>query len=602
MPAESPPRHGRVRVLRRILPFYTPYRGQVAVGLACVLVSSVAAGAIPHLVERGIDALRAGAPPRVLWHIGGVMAAIAVATGALRYLMRELMNGLSRRIETDLRDALFARLLALDAAWYATTRTGDLMARLTNDVGAVRMATGPALMYLANTVFGGAVALVLMVRISPPLTALSLIPMLAMPPLMIVLGRRIHDRFEAAQAHFADLTTLLQEHVAGVRVVRAYRQEDAEAARFAALSDGYVTKNLHLARLAAVMNPAFTALAGGGAAIALAVGGQLVLDGAITVGALVAFLLYLAQLTWPLIALGWVTNLFQRGAASLARLVPVLDATPAIADPAAPVALPPRRGAGRRVSFHGVGFAFEAPDGTAARPVLRDVTIDVAPGTMLGVVGATGSGKSTLLELVPRLRDPTAGEVRLDGVPLHALRLADLRAEVGYVPQEALLFSETIGDNIGYGTDDAAAVPWAAAVAQLSETIAAAPDGLATLLGERGINLSGGQKQRATIARALARRPAVVLLDDALSAVDTETEARLLAALRDALAGRTAIVASHRVSALRAAHRIVVLDAGRVVEEGTHDTLVAKRGAYWHLVERQALEEELEAAARSVPG
>lgn len=565
-------------------------------GLACVLIAAALGTIIPALLQQAIDGLRAGRPASDLWRIALLMVGIGLITGVFRYGMRELLNGLSRRIETDLRDDLFAKLTSLDAAWADRHRTGEVMARLTNDVSAVRMATGPAIMYFTNTLFGGVFAAILMLRIHPGLTVIALFPMLLLPFVMVRLGGRIHDRFEEVQSTFGALTTMVQEHLAGIRIVRAYRQEHAEAQRFGTMSLEYQRLNLRLAALQGIMSPLLALLAGLGAVAVLGVGGRLALAGTITVGQLVAFSFYLGNLTWPLIALGWVISLFQRGAASLARLTEILDAETHIVDPVTPVTLPAHAG-GRRLEFRHVSFAYPTADGTPGRTVLHDISFTVEAGTTLGLVGSTGSGKSTLLELIPRLRDPSSGEILLDGVPLRALSLIELRAAIGFVPQEALLFSETIQANLAYGTDDEAAVRWATRIADLAPTIEGFRDGYETKLGERGVNLSGGQKQRATIARALARRPGLVILDDALSAVDTQTEARILGALRDALADRTAIIASHRASALRDTSWILVLDDGHLVEQGRHEELLAARGRYWELVQRQALEDDLEDAA-----
>ena len=589
-----------MNALRRLLPYYTPYRARVAAGLLLVVVASALASAVPWLLRLAIDRLRAGVTGAPVWGIAAAMVAIAVAAGAARYYMREWLNGVSRRIEFDLRNDLFAHLERLDAGWYARTRTGEIMARLTNDLNAVRMAAGPAPMYLVNTIFGGLFALAFMLRISPRLTLLAVLPMVFLPVIMVRVGRAIHERFEAVQEQFGHLTTLAQENLAGVRIVRAYRQERAESARFAALNAEYVRRNMRLAYLYGAMQPGFGLIAGLGAVVVLGVGGALALRGAITVGEFVAFGFYLSMLTWPLIALGWVINLFQRGGASMARLNEILDARPAVASPSAPRELP-GGGAGRSLSFRGVGFHYPAAAGEAPRWVLRDITFTVPAGATLGIVGATGSGKSALMDLIPRLHDPQEGEVLLDGVPLTALDLGTLRREIGYVPQETVLFSETLSANLSYGTVDAAAGEWAARVAQLDETIRDFPGGYETLLGERGINLSGGQKQRAALARALARKPSVVLLDDALSAVDTHTEAEILRALRGALAGRTALIASHRISAIRDAGWIIVLDEGRIVEQGRHEELLALGGRYWALLNRQQLVDSIEDEAAPVP-
>jgi ATP-binding cassette subfamily B protein len=619
--------------LRRLVPYYRPYPRLLFGGLALVVVSSALGAVVPWLLRIGIDDLRAGTPLRDVWYIAGGIVAVALLGGALRYWMREMLNGLSRYIEYDLRQALFVHLTRLDGAYFGRMRTGDLMARLTNDLSAVRMAAGPAIMYLTNTIFGAAFALVFMLHIDVKLTLLALLPMVLLPFVTIKLGTAIHRRFEAVQEEFSTLTTLAQENFAGVRVVRAYRQERAEIGRFSTLNASYLEKNMRLARLYGVMHPMFGLLAGLSGVMVLGLGGSLAVRGTITVGAFVAFGLYLGMLTWPLIALGWVVNLFQRGAASMARLLDVFDATPEIQSPAAPIPLPHASG-GRTLEFRDVGFHFPAPDGHEPRWVLRHVSFTVPAGETLAIVGATGSGKSALIDLIPRLADPQEGEILLDGVPLKSIWLDTLRTEIGYVPQESFLFSDTIAANLAYGDasrplvepeearaggsadarvrDDGAsdeapheesrergereAAPhrWAAEVAQLDDTVREFPHGYGTILGERGINLSGGQKQRLALARALARRPRLVLLDDALSAVDTHTEAEILRGLRGALAGRTAVIASHRVSAVRDANQVIVLHEGRVVERGTHATLISAGGRYSALLQRQQLEESIE--------
>ncbi|MBI3790350.1 MAG: ABC transporter ATP-binding protein [Gemmatimonadetes bacterium] len=595
------PRAVGLRTLARLFPYYRPYRGQLFGGLVCVIIASASASAIPTLLSKGLDGLRAGHPLAEAWRIGAVMVAVTLGTGALRYLMREMMNGLSRWVEYDLRNALFARLLVLDANWFARMRTGDIMARLTNDLGAVRMAAGPAIMYLANTVFGGLFALWCMSRIDLTLAGLAVLPALAIPVMMVRLGKKVHDRFEAVQEHYSTLSTRAQENLAGSRVVRAYRQEASEVARFTALGEEYLRRNMALTRLNGFMHPMFTLLAGLGAVIVLGLGGRLALAGTISIGNFVAFGIYLGMLTWPLIALGWVINLFQRGAASMARLLDILDAEPQVTTPSEPVALPARAHGGRTIEFRGVGFHYPVKDGEAPRWVLRDVSFTLPAGQTLGIVGAIGAGKSALLDLVPRFFDPQEGTILVDGVPLAQCDLAALRREIGMVPQESLLFSETIEQNLRYGLEDdaaasaAEAVTWASRMAQLDETVRGFADGYRTQLGERGINLSGGQKQRAALARALARHPSIVLLDDALSAVDTHTEAEILRGLREAFAGRTALIASHRISAIRDADHILVIDGGRVVEQGRHEALLAQKGRYWALLRRQQLADSVDA-------
>jgi ATP-binding cassette subfamily B multidrug efflux pump len=563
-------------------------------GLALVVVSTALASVIPWLLRQGLDAIGRGQSVSRVWTTAVAITAIALFAGALRYGMREILNGVSRWIEYDLRNDLFRHLEKLDPAYYARTRTGDTMARLTNDLGAVRMAAGPAVMYLVNTVAGGIFALFFMLRIHPGLTGLALLPMIALPIITVRLGNLIHARFDAVQEHFSTLTTHAQENLTGTRIVRAYRQEAAEIARFGALNEEYLSRNMSLVRLYGTMHPLFGLLAGLGAVVVVGVGGSLVIRESITVGSFVAFGLYLGYLTWPLIALGWVVNLFQRGGASMARLSEILDARPVIVDPAGEARHLPSTTGGRSLEFRNVGFHYPVSDGREPRWILRGLSFVVPAGATLGVVGATGSGKTALMDLIPRFHDPQEGEILIDGVPTRDLPLAELRHEIGFVQQESLLFSDTVGANIGYGADDPSTTDWAAGAAQLDTTIAAFPGGYDTMLGERGINLSGGQKQRASLARALARRPSVVLLDDALSAVDTHTEAEILRELRSALFGRTAIIASHRVSAIRDATWIIVLDEGQVVEEGRHGALMAAEGRYWALLRRQQLVESIE--------
>ena len=582
-----------MRALRRLLPYYRPYRWQVIAGLAFVVLSSALASVTPWLLRSAIDAIGSDIPARRIWTLAGAMVGVSLVAGTLRYGMRELINGLSRRIEYDLRNDLFSHLMTLDAGFFARTRTGDIMARLTNDLSAVRQAAGPAIMYFTNTVAGGLFALYFMLRIDGRLTLLALAPMILLPALTVWLGRAIHMRFEAVQEHFSELTTRAQENLAGARIVRAYRQERAELERFAALNDAYLLKNMGLVRLYGLMNPAFGLLGGLGAVAVLGAGGVLAVRGTISVGSFVAFGLYLGMLTWPLIALGWVVNLFQRGAASMARLIEILDRRPAVADRESPLVLPIAQ-AGRSVEFRAVSFHYPPPPDAPPRWVLRDVSFRIGAGETLAVVGATGSGKTALLELLARVYDAQRGEILVDDVPITELTLDELRREIGFVPQESVLFSETIRDNLTYGTDDDSAAEWAAGIAQLDGTIKQFPGGYGTLVGERGINLSGGQKQRAALARALARRPSIVVLDDALSAVDTHTEADILRGLRQALRGRTAIIASHRVSAVRDAHWIIVLDDGRIVEQGRHADLIAAAGRYWTLLRRQQLEDAID--------
>jgi ATP-binding cassette subfamily B multidrug efflux pump len=583
----------KMKNLRLAAPYYKPYWIPFSIGLLIVVASSAITSVIPWLLRRAIDGISAGVAMQTIWQLSGLIVLAAIVGGAFRYGMRELMNGVSRWIEYDLRNDLFTHLETLDAAYFAQTRTGDIMARLTNDLGAVRMAVGPAVMYLANTITGGLFALFFMLRIDVKLTLLALFPMLILPVLTIRMGKAIHDRFEAVQEHFSTLTTRAQENLSGARIVRAYRQEAAEIARFGAINEEYLALNMSLVRLWGTLNPLFAFFGGLGAVIVLGVGGALTINGTISVGSFVAFGMYLTMLTWPMIALGWVVNLFQRGEASMGRLAEILQVGPTIGGEDPVQHLPPTR-SGRTIEFRNVGFHYPSDPSGEPRWVLRNVSFSVPAGATLGVVGATGSGKSALIDLIPRMYDPQEGEILIDGVPTRRVPPAELRREIGFVPQESLLFSDTIGANLAYGTHEPASAEWAAMVAQLDRTIEDFPGRYETILGERGINLSGGQKQRASLARALARKPGIVLLDDALSAVDTHTEAEILRALREALSGRTALIASHRISAIRDASWIIVLEKGAVVEQGRHGELMALRGRYWALLRRQQLLDAVE--------
>jgi ATP-binding cassette subfamily B protein len=577
--------------LRSLLPYLRPYRRTYAVGLILVVVSNFFTTLGPRFLERGIDALRQGSPFRDVQIAVALLLAVALLGGVARYGMRQLLNSGSRRVETDLRDQLYLHLQRMAGEFYDRYSTGDVMARTTNDLLAVRMVAGPALMYLVDTSIRALLIAPAMVAISPRLTLLAFLPLLGLPVVMVLLGGMIHRRTQVIQAQFSDLTTQAHENLSGVRVVRAYRQEHAETAAFQRLSDEYLDRNLGLARVQGLFFPLLTLLGGLSALVVLYAGGRLVMTGAVTVGAFVAFGVYLAMLVWPMIALGWAINLVQRGAASMARINQLFAEPPAITDPAAPEALPPARGP-RAVEFRDVWFRY--PGAVERGWVLQAISFRVEPGRSLAIVGATGSGKSTLVDLLVRTYDPDRGAVLLDGVDIRRLSLGELRRSIGFVPQETFLFGETLRDNILLGAPDDGRLERVVEVAQLAEALPALPDGFDTMLGERGINLSGGQKQRTAIARALAQDPPVFVLDDALSAVDAQTEARILSALRGALQGRTSIVVSHRLAAVRDADWILVLDQGRIAETGTHEDLIARGGRYWELLRRQQLEEELE--------
>jgi ATP-binding cassette subfamily B protein len=479
----------------------------------------------------------------------------------------------------------------MSAEFYDRYPTGDIMARATNDLLAVRMVAGPALMYLVDTIIRAVLIAPAMGTISIHLTILALLPMVGLPVAMVVLGQRVHRRTEAIQAQFSELTTHAHENLSGVRVVRAYRQEEAEILRFRGLSQDYLDRNLSLAKVQGLFFPLLTLLGGLSGLTVLYAGGRLVMTNTVTVGQFVAFGIYLGMLIWPMIALGWAVNLVQRGAASMGRINQLFREQPAITEASEPLSLPAPHG-GRSVEFRGVWFAY--PGARDRGWVLQDISFRIEAGRSLAIVGATGSGKSALVDLLVRAYDPDKGTILFDGRDIARLSLADLRGTIGFVPQETFLFSETLRDNVLLGAPDDGRLERVAEVSQLVEAVPALPDGYDTMLGERGINLSGGQKQRAAIARALAQDPPIFVLDDALSAVDAHTEARILQALRGALEGRTSIIVSHRLAAVRESDWILVLDEGRIVEEGTHTQLIAAGGRYWELLRRQQLEEELE--------
>jgi ATP-binding cassette subfamily B protein len=577
---------------RRLLNYLTKYRRSFLLGFACVVVTNVLTLTGPWLVKYAIDDLQSSLTLDKVRQYAAALLALAVAGGFFRFLMRRIIIGASRDFEYDLRNDFFATLQRMHLGYFQHTRTGDLMSRATNDLSAVRMMIGPAVMYASSTGLTFIVGIILMVSINPWLTGLALVPLPFVSIVVKYFGAAIHHRFEKIQEQLSDISAVTQESLAGVRVVRAYGQEAFEIERFRRSNDEYMTRNRALIRLQGMYFPSMGLLMGIGSLLVLWIGSREVIAGRMTVGELVAFNTYLMMLGWPMIAFGWVTNLLQRGMASWKRLLEVLDARPAISDEHVP-ASPTARIHGA-IEFRHLTFRYGETD------VLHDVSLSIPAGTTTAIVGATGSGKSTLLSLLPRLHDAPPGTVFIDGVDVRQIPLATLRGAIGFVAQEPFLFSASVADNIAFGLAERdrsqAAIEDAAATARLDQDIDTFPTGYDTLVGERGITLSGGQKQRTAIARALVTAPAILILDDALSAVDTHTEEEILRRLTLVMRQRTSIIVSHRVSTVRGADQIVVLDQGRVAESGTHETLVRRGGLYAELYRKQLLEEELAAS------
>ena len=609
--------------LRPLFPYMKKYRRGFVWGGLTVLFNNGIWILGPLVIRGAVNDLQG-------WHDGKLAAdvmahklliwalrlvAVIAAKGVFQFLTRWIMIGISRDIEFDLRNDLFRHLEQLSYSYYQRMRTGDIMARATNDLNAVRNLLGPGIMYTANTLVLSVFALAIMISISPKLTLYTYAPLPIISIVVQYFGRRIHERFERIQASFADISARAQENFSGARIIRAFAQEDAEIASFETANKEYIRRSLKLVRLMGMLWPTLELLLGMAVVLVLWLGGRevllgqtridlvsilgtkttLSLSGSMTVGDFVAFNTYMVQLTWPVIALGWVINLFQRGTASMVRIQEMFEQKPEVADVSvvhgdgarSPASAPSIRG---ELEFRHLSFSY---NGTQ---VLRDINLKIPAGSSLAIVGPTGSGKSTLVSLIPRVYDAPEGAILLDGRPIREFPLEGLRRSIGFVPQETFLFSDTVRENIAFGVETSTdtQIMEAAEGANIARDIAAFPEKYGTMVGERGITLSGGQKQRTAIARALVRDPRIMVLDDALSSVDTYTEEKILNHLREVMHGRTTIFISHRVSTVRSADRIAVLFDGRIVELGTHDELLALNGYYTGLYNKQLLEEELE--------
>jgi ATP-binding cassette, subfamily B, multidrug efflux pump len=571
--------------MRPLLPYLKRYRWGFVAGVFCILLSNGAWVLLPQVIRHAVDDLNSGVTSAKLVHFAFQMLEVAAVRGIFLFLTRWVVIGISRDIEFDLRNDLFAHLETLSYSYYQRMRTGDIMARMTNDLNAVRMLLGPAIMYSANTLVFTAAALSFMWRISPRLTFYAFLPLPVVSVVIQYFGRRIHERFERIQAMFSDISARAQENFSGARVIRAYVQEESEIALFEGANQEYVARSLKLVRLMGMLWPTLELMLGLAVVLVLWIGGGEVLARRMEIGGFAAFNIYMLQLTFPVIALGWVVNIFQRGTASLVRLNEILHEQPEIKDE---IEAADREVEGE-IEFRGLNFAYDG------KTVLHNLNLRVPAGSSMAIVGPTGSGKTTLVSLIPRIYDAAPGMVLVDGRPIREFSLESLRKSVGFVPQETFLFSDRIRENIALGVESATdqQIREAAEAANIAQDIESFPEQYQTMVGERGITLSGGQKQRTAIARALIRNPRILILDDALSSVDTQTEDKILNHLREVMQGRTTIFISHRVSTVRNADRIAVLYDGRIVESGTHDELLALNGYYSDLYNKQLLEEEL---------
>src|ERR1700678_431660 len=582
---------------RRLFPYLRHYRRDLIWGGLAAIVSNAIWIMFPQVIRLAIDDLNHGVTRRKILIYSGLLLSVTVGKGIFLFLARWILIGISRDIEFDLRNDLFHHLEKQPASYYHQHRTGDIMARMTNDLNAVRMLLGPAIMYSANTVLFSIGALYFLLRLSPWLTLVALVPLPLASILVQSLGRKIHERFERIQAMYSEISAQAQENFSGARLVRAFAQEEAQIAAFEKSNQENIRRGLRLVQLMGMLWPTLEFILGLALAITLLVGGHEVLSHRISIGDFVAFNTYMVMLTWPVIALGWVVNLWQRGTASVIRIDELLSDKAAIDNAEVDSSIPAELKLRGDIEFRNLNFSYSGAD-SGRSEVLHSLSLKVPAGTSLAIVGPTGSGKSTLVNLIPRLYDATPGSVLIDDRPIRDYPLDVLRANIGFVPQEAFLFSQTIRGNIAFGAPLASdeEVLQAAEAAHIRREFEEFPAGLATMVGERGVTLSGGQKQRTAIARAVIRNPRILILDDALSSVDTYTEEQILGELQRVMQGRTTLFISHRISTVRHADQIAVLVAGRIVELGTHDELLARNGYYADLFQKQLLEEELAVA------